>query len=99
MDMRTLDRATAEQLYASHEGEPYYEVLMKFMTDAPIVAAKVEGPGAIGLVRKLMGATDPLKAEPGSIRGDYSNHVTWNLCHGSDTLANAEKELAILFPE
>lgn len=97
LKLMQLPHAKAEELYAIHKGRPYYDRLIEFMTESPIVAIAVEGENAIQLVRLINGATDPLKSAPGSIRGDFSNHITYNLVHASDCLENAKKELAVLF--
>ena len=92
-----FSRVKAEELYAIHKGRPYYEKLIEFMTSKPIVAIAIEGNQAIDLVRQINGETDPLKSAPGSIRGDFSTDITYNLVHASDCKENAESELAILF--
>jgi len=97
--MLRLDRGTAERLYSVHQGKPFFEVLIEFMTSGPIVAMKVEGANSIDLVRNLMGATKPEDALPGTIRGDYAFDLTRNICHGSDGRESAARELGILFPE
>ena len=99
MDLRTLDEATAKQHYAEHEGKPFFGDLVRFITSAPLVAICVEGPDAVAAVRTLMGPTDPVAAAPGSIRGDYGLEIGQNLVHGSDSLASAERELALFFPQ
>lgn len=98
MKLRRLTRDTAEELYAVHQGKSFYDVLIQFMTSAPIVALAIEGRNAIELVRTLNGETDPEKSQPGSIRGDFSLNVTHNLVHASDSPENARRELSILFP-
>ena len=97
MKLLHFARVTAEELYAVHKEQPFYERLIEFMTDKPIVAIAVEGKNAIKLARLINGATDPLEAAPGSIRGDYSTDITYNLVHASDCVENAKSELAILF--
>ena len=87
----------AEKLYAVHQGKSFYDVLIEFMTSAPIVALAVEGRDAIELVRILNGETDPRKSQPGSIRGDFSINITHNIVHASDSLRNAARELDIVF--
>jgi nucleoside-diphosphate kinase len=99
LKMVHLDRKTAERLYSVHQGKSFFGILIDFMTSGPIVAMKLEGPGAIGLVRLLMGATKPEEALPGTIRGDFAHNLTQNICHGSDSPESAERELAVLFPE
>ena len=98
MKLLQLPLATAEALYAvHHRGKPFYETLIRFITSAPLVALAVEGRDAIGVVRTLNGATEPLEARPGSIRGDFSLNVTHNVVHASDSAETARRELRILF--
>jgi nucleoside-diphosphate kinase len=92
-----LPLVKAEELYAIHKEQPFYDRLIKFMTSTPIVAMAVEGKNAIKLARLINGATDPIESAPGSIRGDYSTDITYNLVHASDCLENAKSELDILF--
>ena len=95
----TLDRQTAEQHYAEHQGKPFFEELVSFITSGPLVALCVEGPEAVSAVRTLMGPTNPIAAPPGSIRGDYGLEIEKNLVHGSDSPESAARELALFFPE
>jgi nucleoside-diphosphate kinase len=98
-ELRTIDEATARRHYAEHEGKPFFADLVAFITRSPSLLAVVEGPeGTIATVRTLMGATDPLAAAPGTIRGDLATVLTENLVHGSDSPASAEREIAIFFP-
>ena len=90
-------RVKAEELYAIHKGQPFYDSLIEFMISAPIVAFVIEGKNAIQSARIINGATDPVESEPGSIRGDYSIDITRNLVHASDCMENAKNEIAILF--
>jgi nucleoside-diphosphate kinase len=99
MDLRTLDEATAKQHYAEHEGKPFFDGLVRFITSGPLVAICIEGPEAVTAVRTLMGPTNPVAAAPGSIRGDYGLEIEQNLVHGSDSLASAARELALFFPQ
>ncbi|HEV8653821.1 MAG TPA: nucleoside-diphosphate kinase [Actinomycetes bacterium] len=99
MDLRTLDEATAKQHYGEHEGKPFFDELVSFITSGPLVAICVEGPEAVSAVRTLMGPTNPVAAPPGSIRGDYGLLIGENLVHGSDSPASAARELALFFPE
>ncbi len=99
MDLRVLDEATAKQHYAEHEGKPFFEGLVSFITSGPLVAICVEGPEAVVAVRTLMGPTNPVAAPPGSIRGDSALLIGQNLVHGSDSPASAARELALFFPE
>jgi nucleoside-diphosphate kinase len=97
MELRTLDRGTAEQHYAEHEGKPFYAGLVDFITSGPLVAMVVEGPRAVEAVRTVMGVTDPVKADPGSLRGDHALEIGENLVHGSDSPESAEREVALFF--
>ena len=98
MKLLQLPLETAEALYAvHHRGKPFYETLIRFITSAPLVALAVEGRDAIEVVRTLNGATEPLEAQPGSIRGDFSLNVTHNVVHASDSAETARRELRILF--
>ncbi len=99
MKMLTMDRDLAERHYAPHKGKPFFEELIRFITSGPIVAFVLEGPQAVSVVRTLMGPTDPLKAPPGTIRGDFGLHITENLIHGSDSEESARREIALFFPE
>ena len=93
----TIDRELAEKHYAEHKGKPFYDKLISYITSGPAVVAVISGEGCVGGLRYLMGNTDPLKAAPGTIRGDYATNITKNLIHGSDTLENAEREIALFF--
>ncbi|MGW7521642.1 nucleoside-diphosphate kinase [Streptomyces sp. NPDC054796] len=98
LELRTLDRATLETHYGEHEGKPFYEPLMQFMSSGPSVVVVVEGERVIEGVRALAGPTDPIAAAPGSIRGDFGTIVRENLIHASDSEESAERELKIFFP-
>jgi nucleoside-diphosphate kinase len=98
LELRTLDRATAEQHYAEHSARPFFGELVEFITGGPLVALVVEGPNAVAGVRRLMGVTNPVEATPGSIRGDYALEIGQNLVHGSDSPESAAREIAIFFP-
>ena len=89
----------AEQHYAEHSKRPFFPELIEFITRGPLVAMVLEGESAVAASRQLIGATDPLEAAPGSIRGDFAIEVTFNLVHGSDSPATAEREIALFFPE
>jgi len=96
----------AKDLYSVHDGKPFYPGLIKFITSGPIVANIIEGEAAILRLRELMGATDPRKAEPGTIRGDLKEEniftddkIIKNLVHGSDSIDSAAREIPIFFPE
>lgn len=97
MKMLHMDRALAERHYAVHQGKPFFNDLVAFIISSPIVAAVFEGERAIEAVRQTMGSTDPLKAPPGSIRGDLGLDLQQNLVHGSDSAENAVKEINIFF--
>ena len=98
MELRTLDRATAEQHYGEHQGKPFFDGLVEFITGGPLVALVVEGPRAVEAMRGLIGATDPVKAAPGSLRGDLCLEIGENLVHGSDSPESAAREVALFFP-
>jgi nucleoside-diphosphate kinase len=87
----------AARHYAAHVQKPFYKGLVAYMTSSPVVAAVLEGPRAVETTRKLMGATFGWKAEPGTIRGDFSNSTSYNLVHGSDSAESAAKEIALFF--
>jgi len=99
LDLRQLDEVTLARHYEEHQGKPFYAGLVEFMSRGPVVAMPVEGPeDTWEVVRSMMGVTNPLKAAPGTIRGDLGSLFTENLVHGSDSAASAERELAIFFP-
>jgi len=97
LKMLDMDRALAERHYAIHADKPFFADLIEYITSSPIVAAVFEGEGAIELIRKVMGATDPAKAEPGTIRADFGLDVQRNVVHGSDSKETAEKEINLFF--
>jgi nucleoside-diphosphate kinase len=99
MDLRTIDRETAETHYAEHAGKPFFGPVVEFITSGPAVAIVAEGERAIEAFRALAGATDPVKALPGTIRGDYALQSARNMVHGSDSPESAEREIKIFFPE
>ena len=92
-----MDNALARRHYAVHEGKPFFPGLVQFITSGPIVALVFEGPRAVEAARKVMGATDPVKAASGTIRGDLGIDIGRNLVHGSDSDETAKKEIAIFF--
>ncbi len=94
-----MEEALAGDLYAEHEGKPFYEELISYITACPIIAAVFEGTDAVETVRKTMGATNPAAAEPGTIRGDLALETGRNLIHGSDSLESARREVAVFFRE
>jgi nucleoside-diphosphate kinase len=98
MQLRSLDRETAEQHYGEHQGKPFFAELVTFITGGPLVALVVDGPRAIEAVRTMMGVTDPVQATPGSLRGDYALEIGQNLVHGSDSPESAAREIALFFP-
>lgn len=98
LELRMLDRATAEEHYGEHRGKPFFEPLVEFITSGPLVAAVVEGPDAIVAWRAMMGATNPVTAAPGTIRGDLATVMQNNVTHGSDSPESAAREVALFFP-
>lgn len=98
LELRTLDRATAEAHYAEHVGKPFFAGLIDFITSGPLVAGVVEGPEAIVAWRAMMGATNPVTAAPGTIRGDLATVTSNNVTHGSDSPESAAREIALFFP-
>ena len=98
MELRTLDRATAEEHYGEHAERPFFGELVDFITGGPLVALVVEGPNAVAGTRRLMGVTNPVEATPGSIRGDYALEIGANLVHGSDSEESAKREIGLFFP-
>ncbi len=99
LKMLLVDKALAKQLYAIHTDKPFFNGLVNYISSAPIIAAVFEGEGAVGAIRKLMGATDPAKAEAETIRGDFGLDIERNSVHGSDSVANAEEEIKLFFSE
>jgi len=99
LKLMQLDRELAERHYAEHEGKPFYEDLIDFITSGPLVAMVLEGTEAIAAARQVIGATNPLEAAPGSIRGEFATDTSQNLIHGSDSPESAEREVALFFPE
>lgn len=98
IEMMQVDESRAREHYAEHVSKPFFPELLAFITSGPVVAMAVRGEEAIGVVRGLMGATDPKKAAPGTLRGDLGLEVTENLVHGSDGPESAQRELGIFFP-
>jgi len=99
LKMLHLDKALAQKHYAEHRDKPFFADLVNYITSAPIVAAVFEGRGVVEVARKVMGATDPAKAEAGTIRGDFGLDVQRNSVHGSDSVESAEKEIKFFFTE
>ena len=98
MELRTLDRATAEAHYGEHADKPFFADLVDFITGGPLVAAVIEGPDAIVQWRNMMGATNPVNAAQGTIRGDLATEMQNNVTHGSDSPQSAAREVALFFP-
>lgn len=99
MKMIKADVKTVEQHYEEHKNKPFFRELIEFLTEDKLVAIIIEGENSIQLVRKINGATDPLQADSGSIRGKFANNKERNLVHSSDSLESAKRELKIWFPE
>ncbi len=103
LDIRTPTRELLSQHYAEHEGKPFYESLLAFMSSGPVTAAIVEGVRCVEGFRSLAGPTDPTKAPPGTIRGDFGRDwgegSTQNIVHGSDSQESAQREIGIWFPD
>ena len=97
LKMLHMDRALAERHYAIHRDKPFYEDLVDYIISTPIVASVFEGEGAVELIRKTMGATDPAKAETGTIRSEFGLDVQRNSTHASDSVENAEMEIKLFF--
>ncbi|HVW33180.1 MAG TPA: nucleoside-diphosphate kinase [Acidimicrobiia bacterium] len=97
MRMETISKETAGQHYGEHQGKPFYDDLVAFITRGPAVLMVVEGPEAFSVVRTLMGTTNPRQAAPGTIRGDLAIELTENLVHGSDSPESAAREIALFF--
>ncbi len=97
MQLMDVSRELAEEHYAEHREKPFFEELVEFITSTPVVAMRVGGEGAISIVRKLMGATNPASASPGTIRGDLALSMPDNLVHGSDSPESAARELKLFF--
>ncbi len=99
MKLIQIDEAFAERHYAEHAEKPFFGELVTFITRGPLVAIVLEGEEAVDAARQLIGATNPLEAAPGSIRGDYATEATFNLVHGSDSDESAEREISLWFPD
>jgi nucleoside-diphosphate kinase len=98
VELRQLTVEIAQAHYAEHVGKPFFDGLVTFITSAPLVAAVAEGPGVIEAWRTMMGATDPVAAAPGTIRGDLATQMGENVAHGSDSSESAAREIALFFP-
>ena len=97
--MLHLDKALARRHYAIHKDKPFFNSLVDYISSAPVIAAVFKGEGAIAVIRKAMGATDPAKADTGTIRGDFGVDIEHNSTHGSDSIETAEKEIKLFFSE
>ena len=98
-ELRSLTREVAEEHYDEHRERPFFGSLVEFITGGPLLALVVEGPRAVEAFRALAGATDPVKAAPGTIRGDFGLEVQNNIVHGSDSDESAAREIALFFPK
>jgi nucleoside-diphosphate kinase len=94
-----VDRDLAESHYSEHRGKPFFPDLVEFISRGPLVALVLEGEGAVEAARQVIGATNPIEAAPGSIRGDFATEITFNLVHGSDSPNSAGREVELFFPE
>ena len=99
LNQMRMERDLAERHYAEHEGKAFYDELVGFITSGPLVALVLEGEEAVTAARQVIGATNPLEAVPGSIRGDYAIAVGQNMVHGSDSDESAAREVGLFFPE
>jgi nucleoside-diphosphate kinase len=97
MKMLRMDKNLAQRHYAVHKGKPFFDDLVGFIISGPIVAIVFEGSNAVEIIRHMMGETDPIKAQPGTIRGDFGIDIGRNLIHGSDSPENASKEIDLFF--
>jgi nucleoside-diphosphate kinase len=98
LEQRTLDEAIAKQHYAEHEGKPFFGELVAFITSGPLVSMVLEGQEAVKAARQVIGATNPIEATTGSIRGDFALEVGQNMVHGSDSDESAAREAKLFFP-
>jgi nucleoside-diphosphate kinase len=99
LKLMTMTREMAESHYGEHEGKPFFGELVEFITSGPLVAMVLEGGQAIAAARQVIGATNPLQANTGSIRGDFAIEVGENMVHGSDSPESAAREVGLFFPE
>ena len=99
LQQMTITRELAARHYAEHEGKPFYDELVEFITSGPLVAMVLEGRQAVVAARQVIGATNPLEANTGSIRGDYAIEVGQNMVHGSDAPESSAREVALFFPD
>ncbi|ARM75842.1 nucleoside-diphosphate kinase [Acidianus manzaensis] len=99
MKMLRMDRETAEKLYEEHKGKSFFEDLISYILSGPVVCMVIEGDEAVSVMRKMIGATDPKEAQPGTIRGDYALSKSENVIHASDSPEKAKREMSIFFTE
>ena len=99
LKMLHLDKQSAQRHYAIHKDKPFFDGLVNYISSAPIIAAVFEGEKAVEVIRKIMGATDPARAEAGTIRGDFGLDIERNVIHGSDSVKTAEEEIKLFFSE
>ncbi|MHB1652456.1 MAG: nucleoside-diphosphate kinase [Desulfitobacteriaceae bacterium] len=99
MKLMQVDRGLAEQHYAEHRGKTFFEPTVAYITSSPVVAMVWEGKNVVAIARELMGSTNPATANPGSIRGSYGMDISRNVVHGSDSVASAEREIALYFKQ
>ncbi len=99
MKLMQVSQELAHRHYGEHDGKPFFEGLVSFITSGPIVAMAVQGNGAVAIVRKTMGATNPAESPPGTVRGDYGIDIGRNLVHGSDSEESAAREVALFFED
>lgn len=99
LKMLRMDKALAQRHYAIHKDKSFFASLVSYITSSPIIAAVFEGEGAVEVIRKAMGTTDPVKAETGTIRADFGLDIERNAVHGSDSVETAEKEIKLFFSE
>lgn len=99
LKLMSVSKELAENHYDVHKGKPFFDGLVKFITSGPLVAMVWEGEGVVASARKMIGATNPLTAEPGTIRGDYAVSIGRNLIHGSDAIETAQREIGLWFKE
>jgi len=97
--MMKLSREQAEGFYAEHTGKPFFDNLVEYMTSGPVLVQVLEGDGAVGINRRLMGATNPTEADPGTIRADFAESIDANAVHGSDGLESAAREIGYFFDD
>lgn len=97
--LHQISKREAEELYSPHKGKPFFQELVDHVTSGPVMLMVIEGPNAVETVRKLIGATNPLVAEAGTIRGDFSTSITANIIHASDSLENAKREASVFFKD